>query len=335
MKKFFTAGFLSIIIIVVFNNSIFAQNAIADRKLAISGLADQAGNLSVDLSGDPGEVITSSTVVTNLGNENLKVRSEFQDFLVEEETGAPVLVEPESSIWAMSLWMSAPAGTQEFTLEPNESREIIFTINIPRNASPGGHYAMILFTPVIVKEPVAGPLVEHKIGNIVKLTVSGNIRESAEISEFYAPIFSEYGPVNLRLKILNNGNTHVTSSGTIIIKNMAGREVGKWELQPANIFPSAIRTFKTEWPGKWRFGRYTAEAIVEYGSQNTQITSTVSFWIIPWKILAAVVLLILVLIIWGRIINRRRRAEKKPTAAPSTPEINSINSQNEESIPPV
>lgn len=335
MKKILVGVFSFGFIFLILANHIYGQdNAIADRKLAVSGVADEAGNLSVDLAGDPGEVIIGSTVVTNLGAESLKVRSEFQDFLVEEETGAPILVKPESSIWAMSLWMSATGKTQEFTLEPNESKEITFTITIPGNASPGGHYAMILFTPVIVKEQVAGPLVEHKVGNIVKLTVSGDIRESAEISEFSAPFFSEYGPVNLKLKILNNGNTHVTSSGTIIIKNMLGKEVAKWELQPANVFPSAVRAFNTEWPGKWRFGLYTAEAMVEYGSQNAQISSTINFWIIPWKILAAIGAFILLLIIWGRIINRRKKERVQPSPMNSQPENNSINSnfQNEEDI---
>lgn len=337
MKKFFTAIIILLPALVFLNLAERAQSQegiAAGRKLAVSGVADEAGNLSVNLAGDPGKVITGSTVVTNLGDESLKVRSEFQDFIVEEETGAPILVEPESSIWAMSLWISAPTDTREFTLEPNESKEVTFTITIPANATPGGHYAMVLFTPVIVKESVAGPLVEHKVGNIIKLTVSGDIRESAEITEFSAPFLSEYGPIALKLKILNNGNTHITSSGTIIIKNMLGKKVAEWELKPANIFPSTVRTFNTEWSGKWRFGLYSAEAMIEYGSQNEMISSTVNFWVIPWKILAAVVVFILLLIIWGRIINRRKKERYQAPPMAET-EINSTKFQNEENLPSV
>lgn len=294
-------------------SNLYAQQeaATGDRRLSISGTSDEAGNLSINFQGDPGQTLTGTTTITNLSADQLKIITEFQDYIVEGESGVPVSVEAGSSVWSMSLWASVPSEFQEFTLEPNEAKEVPFTIDIPQDATPGGHYAMILFTPALVQEEVIGPLIEHKVGNLMKLNVSGDVQENAEITEFSAPYFSEYGPIPLTLRVLNTGNTHVQTAGSITIKNMVNRKVASWELKNANVFPTAVRAWDTEWPGKWRFGLYKAEASLTYGSQNTPLYAQVYFWVIPWKILIGVIVVIVILLLLGRTQESKKVKSKK------------------------
>lgn len=312
MKKYLPI-ILSVITLAFTVSPIFAQQnaGVNDRRLVVSGTADETGNLSVNLYGNPGQTLKGTTSVTNLGSDTLKVVTEFRDFIVESETGVPTPVEQGSSVWSMSLWISVPAELQEFTLEPNESREVPFTIDIPQDATPGGHYAMVLFTPAIVQEEIAGPLIEHKVGNLIKLSVSGDVQESAKITEFSAPFFSEYGPIPIILKILNDGNNHISLEGNIRIYNMFSKQVAEWSLQPGNVFPTAIRTWDTEWLGKWRFGLYKAKAELTYGSSDTELGEEFFFWVIPWKIVLGIVTVIVILLVLGYRKDKTKTKEKE------------------------
>lgn len=309
-KKLPTILSVASAIFVLSANSIFAQEEV--RKLVIGGTSDEAGSLSVILEADPGQTKTGSTNVTNLSTDTLKVKTSFADFVVDNEEGIPTIVETGSSVWSMSLWASVSAEDEEFFLEPNETKEVEFTIDVPQDATPGGHYAMILFTPAIVQEEeIAGPLIEHKVGNLIKMTVSGEIYESAEIVEFSAPYFSEFGPIDLTLRILNDGNTHIPTSGSVKIYNTLNQEVAEWEIQSANVFPTAIRAWDTTWEGKWRFGLYNAEVEVMYGSEDTPLTADVFFWIIPWRLILAITAVITLLIIWGYAIEKKNKSTRK------------------------
>ncbi len=304
-----------------------------ESKIVVSGSADETGNLSVDLYGNPGDTLNSTTKVTNLSEETLKIKTELFDFIVESESGVPTFVESGSSIWSMSKWIGVAEEYQEFLLEPNESKDVPFTIDIPQDATPGGHYTSILFTPVIVEEEVVGPLVEHKLGTYVKLTVSGDIKESAEITEFSAPFFSEYGPIPLTLKILNDGNTHIPVSGTVTIKNTLGNEVAEWIIKPANIFPTAVRLWETEWKGTWRFGIYKAEVELAYGVDDLPLSSEVYFWVIPWKVVIAVLVVVILLIIVGYNKDKKKtelkkvKIEKEPEVKSKLPNINKLDTE--------
>ena len=325
---------LSIVLLGITANAIHAQQEITtgDRQLVVSGNSDETGNLGINLSGDPGETLTGTSTVTNLSNDTLKILTEFEDFIVESETGIPTSVEAGSSVWSMSLWLSVHQDMKEFTLEPNESREIPFTIDIPQDATPGGHYTMILFTPEIVEEDVIGPLIEHKLGNLIKLVVSGDIKESAQITELSAPYFSEYGPIPLQLKILNDGNTHVSVEGKIRIYNMFNKQVAEWDLKPGNIFPTAIRTWDTEWVGKWRFGLYKAGADLTYGSTDAPISEEFFFWVVPWKIILGIVTVIVILLTLG--YNKEKKKKKVKKSLPTDNSISTVG-KNEENLPSV
>lgn len=314
---------------------VYAQTSggIEESKIVVSGTADETGNLNVELYGNPGDTLNSTTKVTNLSEETLKIKTELLDFIVESENGVPTFVESGSSIWSMSKWIGVAEEFKEFLLEPNESKDIPFTIDVPQDATPGGHYTSILFTPVIVEEDVVGPLIEHKLGTYVKLTVSGDIKESAEIVEFSAPFFSEFGPVPLTLKILNDGNTHIPVSGTVKIENTLGNQVAEWVIKPANIFPTAVRLWETEWKGTWRFGIYRAEVELSYGTGDLPLSSEVYFWVIPWKIVIAVLVVVILLIIAGynkdkkKTLNKKSGFEKEPTEKVKLPIINKLDTE--------
>ena len=83
------------------------------------------------------------------------------------------------------------------------------------------------------------------------------------------------------------------------------------------MLPQSSRTFEDSLENIGRIGRYTIEASLSFGEGGgTILQGQTTFWVIPWKILLAVIALLAV-IIWfstkgiksynRRVVNRAKR----------------------------
>ena len=132
----------------------------------------------------------------------------------------------------------------------------------------------------------------------------------------------EYLPTNFQLTVENTGNTIAQPKGNILIgrsgdeaKPLAAIEInpGGGYVIPASSrvlttgwndgFPSQNEQQKRQWDWskltKFRIGKYTAKAVLIYddGQRDIPIESTVTFWVIPWKILSILAVIIILLLV--------------------------------------
>jgi len=96
------------------------------------------------------------------------------------------------------------------------------------------------------------------------------------------------------------------------ITDMFGRKLAAVNVNtpPGNVLPQSTRTFKQALDkavigNKRLFGRYKATLKTTYGSDKKVITSTVVFWIIPYRLVAAVILALVSLFFLLRFLIRR------------------------------
>jgi hypothetical protein len=77
----------------------------------------------------------------------------------------------------------------------------------------------------------------------------------------------------------------------------------------ANVLPNSIRRFDTTLSSSWMFGYYTADLQLGYGTHGQVLTDTISFWVIPYKIilvaLLVVISVIFVLVRMVKVYNKR------------------------------
>lgn len=86
--------------------------------------------------------------VTNSWDTPITLYSSKEDFIAWDDTWTPKFVKLEDQIdpkYSLSNWINIE--DQNITLAPKESREIYFTINVPKTAEPGWHYGAIFFSP--------------------------------------------------------------------------------------------------------------------------------------------------------------------------------------------
>jgi hypothetical protein len=302
---------------------------------APSAFAMTISPVKFEFSVAPGSSVSG---VVTLINETEKAETyalSVKNFIASGEVGAQTYLD-EAEPAGLAAWVRADRPA--VTLEPKTSAEIPFTISAPADAEPGGHYATIFFTRGPGAVDGSGVGIAEQVGALLLVSVPGNVREALEVDSFRiaGPSVMSRLPVALELRVRNAGSVHEKPAGTIDVRNMFGNVVARLDANPtrAAVLPNSIRRFSNGWQKstdgdvrgffagakeEWRnfgFGKYTATVNATYGRLGTAIESrTVSFWIIPWRLMAigaslATALVILILLynrMLVRIVLRRAR----------------------------
>ena len=278
--------------ILVIGGLILAPNVSAQFSLGIAPL-------TFEITANPGDIVENYLKVYNPSPDtSVQIEMVIEDIAPTGEAGH-VIVEPaETETYSLARWIETEP--KEFSLAPREEKFVKFTINIPENAEPGGHYGTVIAGAKLVAGPRAtGAAILPRVGSLVLLTVPGVMREELIVKEFIAPNYSEFGPIPFTIRFENTGTVHVKPTGYITVTNWLGQKVANIEFPSHNVLPRAVRKFETSLPQKWLFaGRYTATLTGNYGLSNVSLTPTViTFWVFPWKFGLGILIVIILLIL--------------------------------------
>ncbi|MCL5795008.1 MAG: DUF916 domain-containing protein [Patescibacteria group bacterium] len=246
---------------------------------------------------------TDNIKLTNPTENALKISISIQDFAAQGEEGGQIFLDPETDNQTFSLAKWVTTENNNFSLNPGETKEVKYTIKVPENAEPGGHYGVIFFTPQITSESIisgSGTVVVPKIGTLLLVSVPGDIKYRAEIASFSTNkklYLNSKNIVDFIGRFENLSSVHVKPQGTITIKNALGKKIASLTVNDknGNVLPNSIRKFQNDWEKKYGFGWYKADLKLVYGNAQTA-TANLIFWIIPWKETLGAVIILLVLI---------------------------------------
>lgn len=245
----------------------------------------------LEVSIKPGETITKELKIRNESKTERVITTTSKDFIVTDNEGTPLQIEnldESSNRWAASSWIHL--SPTSFRLKPGETRSVMITIIAPEDALAGGHYSMVLHSPKnesVLTE--SGSFIDTNVGTLVYITVPGDIKEDARVTEFSAPSFSEYGPISINTIIANLSDIHITPAGSIKITNWLGGKTADIPLSQTNIFPNTAREFENTLNRKWLFGRYSATLNAGYGTTGQALSAVLFFWVIPWKLIVLII----------------------------------------------
>lgn len=284
----------------------------------------------VYLKVDPGQSTTAQIKIRDVSNSPLNVTGDVNDFVANGENGTPkvLLNENQADPYSLKNWVT-PLPTLQ--LQPKQIKVLTVTFNVPKDASPGGHYGVIRFTGSAPSVSGSGVGLSASIGSLALLTVSGKINENLSVKTFDVSKNGKAGslfaaaPLLFTERINNTGNVHEQPQGLVTVKDMFGRTLVTLPVNqpPGNILPSSIRKFtqsldKSNIGTKHLFGRYTAKLSLKYGagSQKT-LNASLSFWVIPFKTVGIVIAVLILAFFILRYALRRyneaviKRANRK------------------------
>ena len=286
--------------------------ALAQTTDNTSGQALEIAPPVLFLKADPGQTITSQISLRNISKGTLVVSSQINDFVANGENGVPKLIleETQTNPNSMKTWVNPLA---ELTMSSRQLKNLPVTINVPSDASPGGYYGVIRFTATPPDLKGTGVSLSASLGALIFLRINGQAKENMSIVEFSANeggktgTFFESAPINFVERIKNDGNIFEQPTGQISITDMFGKKVAAVNINLAQnyILPNSTRKFeetldRSTIGDKMLFGHYTADMTLTYGANKQVITKSMSFWVIPYRLIAVVAALVVggVLALW-------------------------------------
>jgi hypothetical protein len=300
-------------------------------------LAQQATKLSIspvtfELNANPGDTLTNEIKVTNLSDANLELDTHVENISGASEQGQVQLTEEETQ-FSLSSWVTTSPST--LTLAPKEVKTVNYTIKVPKNAEPGGHYGSILVGTIASdKLNTTGAAVAQRVGSLLLVRVSGDAKELAQVNRFQTKTFSgtfdgiattdnkkifvsrdenfsqethktyyQNGPIAFDLLIQNRGNIHVKPAGFVSIYNIFNKKIADLPIDSRNVFPGGQRRITVIWPKKQLWGvYYRAQFAAVYGDTHQPLTASTTFWAFPlWAAITLLVLLVIFFILRKRL----------------------------------
>lgn len=254
---------------------------------------------------EPGAQAMRQIIITNRLGRIMGFRIEIEDFKGSRDLRETViLLGGERGPYSLRDYLKPEIS--EFTLNHGQRMILPITISIPEDAEPGGLYGAVIVStqpPAIERrdreeevEPGIGIIT--RIGALYFVRVKGDVVEQGFLQEFKTPErFFEKGPVPFEMLFQNDGTVHLMPYGIIEIRNLLGRQVGEVKVDPFFALPDSLRQREVEWKPRLALGRYTATLFLNRGYQDIIDQKSLTFWIIPWKIILAGIIG-LFLIIW-------------------------------------
>lgn len=283
----------------------------------------------IEVSADPGEVVNTELKLYNDQTVTKTFYVSFENFEALGESGTPSFSSAEEGL---ATWIYT---TREVILNPNESKTVPVTIDVPESADPGGYFSAIFWSNEPPSTDTGQVSIGAKVGTLVLLRVNGDIDEDGGIVEFgtiNGTRFFTALPVDMFYRFQNTGNDRIKPEGDIIIKHMFGftKAIIPANIVDGNVLPSQIRKFEVSWQSKnglsdetsslsfWQnvknqsrnfaFGYYKAKLALTYGGDNSLSSEAdFGFWVISWHLILVILVLAFIIGFLYKKITKRHK----------------------------
>jgi len=238
--------------------------------------------LRVSLSAEPGKSTTGSVIVQNTLDENQIVVLAKADFFVSEDESVQFYpTKDEKNIYSMQDWIEFEENN--VLVPAKQGKEIKYTITVPAETPSQGYYGAVFISgqsPDKGKTPGA-LTVEANVAQLVLFQVPGELKAEVELKSYEMkkvektadadtteptptatteetattePSETPLDPnkaVEFTAEVHNTGNTHIASTGTIVITDQETKEKLYEEIlvnnDKYNSMPNRDKTYVTPW----------------------------------------------------------------------------------------
>jgi hypothetical protein len=307
--------------------------------------------LPINLQTTPGKPISTDLRIKNGSSYSETLKVTLMKFSAFGEEGKPGIHDRGAGDDYFD-WVKFSQNT--FTAPPDQWVTLKMTISPPPSAAFGYYYAVVFSRAGDPQKPQPGQNVFlGSTAVLVLLDVSApGATRNAQIVNFTAnKHVYEFLPATFTVRLHNSGNVHLIPTGNIFIKR--GKQVVATlpvNGGSGNVLPGSNRIFSADWEDgfpaytekeaggqvilddhdkpvhylKWdfnkvsklRIGHYTANLLMAYdnGKTDVPLEATLSFWVIPWRLIALVIAIPLIpalLVYWWTTWRFKQRSARE------------------------
>lgn len=241
-----------------------ALPAIAHAEKTTLGLSPAI----MSVAAKPGDVIHRELVISNVNTRGLPVGLRAESLYFQGVIPGVDIKPYDASSWVKFV-------DDHYVFNPKETKQIPIRIEIPENASPGGHYAEITVRGLSFEQlsrQVPTSIVVPEVSSTVLINVAGNIRESLQITskDLFPSHATKNSIVTTEISVINSGNVHDLVTPTIVLVNTSGTEKAI-PMQAKLVLPQTATTFTHDWVVPDRVGTTQAYVKITYGDNRAII----------------------------------------------------------------
>jgi hypothetical protein len=206
---------------------------------------------------------------------------------LNESGGVAFLGENESEFekkHGLAAWMTLDQSAA--VLAPGQAMQLGVTVTNAATLTPGGHYGAVLAEAKTAPTDKAGNSrvgVSEVLSGLVLLVKDGSAAPNLNL------LGQELGsswwrlPENIKMRFVNQGDTHVVPRGTVSVLDPTGRQVGRGALNEDSgiILPGATRQYQTgvsQVARSYLPGRYQVVTKYRYDGNDHVKTLATTFW---------------------------------------------------------
>lgn len=158
-----------------------------------------------------------------------------------------------------------------YHLDPGQRINVPYTINVPANAAPGGHYAVV-FATTQPNKPATTVVAQKRVGTIFYLTVNGALSKKGNVETWGSQYWQNEAPLVSNLRMRNAGNVHYDTEVKLSITDMFGN-VKASPAATAIVLPQTIRKIDLKWEQAPSFGLFRVGGSVQYLDKTEALPS--------------------------------------------------------------
>jgi|AntAceMinimDraft_16_1070373.scaffolds.fasta_scaffold01796_7 P pilus assembly chaperone PapD len=226
--------------------------------------------LSLKLDITPGEDGAGAILVRNTGPDPIIVNLSLHDWWRTPEGDFQILL-AETLDRSCAPWMVYSATT--VNLAPGEETRVSVQLSVPEDVT-GDHWALLLVEEQ--PQPVEEEQADEGLTNTTRIVVTYAVKvlqtdpvNDTPDAEIQGIELVEHDPFELLIHFANTGNAHITTEGTIEIRDIFGETVRSFVVDPFPTLPGEERPLRIQDSSgePLAAGTYYAIALLDFGGE--------------------------------------------------------------------
>jgi hypothetical protein len=174
----------------------------------------------------------------------------------------------------LKSWVSFAQKT--YSLKPGATVEVPYTITVPEDATPGGHYAVIFAEtqPSDQKKDVNSVERKKRVGMLLYTTVNGTFETGGTFNGIHTSGLQFKPPLRSELNLENTGSSDFAVDTVFAVSDIFGKRKYT-ETKTYQMLPKTKRKVQLAWDKSPGFGLYQVTVSAKFLDKQTSNTSYV------------------------------------------------------------